>query len=74
MSYIYIYIYITYNSAPPFPRPRSPLRGPPVLYADPRRFLYVICVYIYIYIYIYSQLGKGQMGSALMGSLQISCF
>ena len=49
-----------------------------------------VCIYTYIYIYIYiykdiillrpdpparlTLLGKGQMGLALMGALQISCF
>ena len=47
-----------------------------------------ICMYVYIYIYIYIytheykqstglpglSFGKGQMGSALIGSLLISCF
>ena len=38
-------------------------------------FIYDMYIYIYIYVHsIYSILGKGQMGSALMGSLQTSCF
>ena len=47
------------------------------------------CIYIYIYIYVYmylslyiyiyiymfdEQFGKGRLGSALIGSLQLSCF
>ena len=51
------------------------------IYIERERYVYV-CIYIYIYMYIYIYIYvhiyiyiyKGLTGSALMGSLQMSCF